>query len=203
MSGPILPVVVLDEPGQAVPLGEALLAGGIDAVEITLRTAAGIEGIRRACAVPGLRVGAGSVLTPGHVDRVVDAGATFVVSPGLSPAVVDRAREHGVDVLPGVATPSELMAATALGFDEVKLFPAGLLGGPAYVEALSAPFPGVRFVPSGGVSPRTLAGYLAVPAVRMVSGSWMVARPLLASGDWAQVTALSAAAVRAAAQPGS
>ncbi|MBL7258572.1 bifunctional 4-hydroxy-2-oxoglutarate aldolase/2-dehydro-3-deoxy-phosphogluconate aldolase [Paractinoplanes lichenicola] len=197
MSSPILPVVVLDDPGQAVPLGEALLAGGIDSVEITLRTAAGLEGIRHARTVEGLRVGAGSVLTPSHVDQVVEAGAEFIVCPGLSAAVVERAREHGVDILPGVATPSELMAAVALGLDEVKLFPAGLLGGPAYIEALSAPFPAMRFVPSGGVSLATLRDYLAVPAITTVSGTWMVARKLLAAGDWARVTALSAEAIAA------
>ncbi|MCY1137241.1 bifunctional 4-hydroxy-2-oxoglutarate aldolase/2-dehydro-3-deoxy-phosphogluconate aldolase [Actinoplanes sp. Pm04-4] len=195
MSSPVLPVVVLDDATQAVPLGEALLAGGIDSVEITLRTAAGLEGIRRARAVPGLRVGAGSVLTPAHVDQVVEAGAEFIVCPGLSTAVVSRAREHGVDILPGVATASEVMAAVALGLDEVKLFPAGLLGGPAYIEALSAPFPGMRFVPSGGVSAATLADYLAVPSVRTASGSWMVARDLLARADWARITELSAQAL--------
>ncbi|WP_306204985.1 bifunctional 4-hydroxy-2-oxoglutarate aldolase/2-dehydro-3-deoxy-phosphogluconate aldolase [Actinoplanes sp. RD1] len=189
---PILPVVVLDDAAQAAPLGAALLAGGIPEVEITLRTAAGLEGIRRASTVEGLRVGAGSVLTPEHVDQVVAAGAQFIVCPGLSAAVVERARSYDVPVLPGVATASELMAAVALGFDEVKLFPAGLLGGPGYIRALSAPFPGVRFVPSGGVSAATLGDYLAVPAVRTVSGSWMI------SDDLAEVTALSRAAVRAA-----
>lgn len=195
MTGPILPVVVLDDAEQAVPLGVALRAGGINTVEITLRTAAGLDGIRRARQVDGLRVGAGSVLTPQHVDQVAEAGAQFVVCPGLSVAVVERARERGLDVLPGVATPSELMAAVALGLDEVKLFPAGLLGGPAYIEALSAPFPGMRFVPSGGVSQKTLPDYLGLASVRTVSGSWMVARNLLAEEDWAEVTALSVEAV--------
>jgi 2-dehydro-3-deoxyphosphogluconate aldolase / (4S)-4-hydroxy-2-oxoglutarate aldolase len=195
-NSPLLPVVVLDDAGQAAPLGEALLAGGIDSVEITLRTAAGIEGIRRAKAVEGLRVGAGSVLTPEHVDRVVDAGAEFIVCPGLHPAVVERARHHGVGIIPGVATASEIMAAVNLGLDEVKLFPAGLLGGPAYIKAVSAPFPGLRFVPSGGVSPETLSDYLALGCVRTVSGSWMVSRDLLAAADWARVTTLSAAAVK-------
>jgi 2-dehydro-3-deoxyphosphogluconate aldolase / (4S)-4-hydroxy-2-oxoglutarate aldolase len=183
--------VVLDDAAQAAPLGAALLAGGIADVEITLRTAAGLEGIRQACTVGGLRVGAGSVLTPQHVDQVVAAGAQFVVCPGLSAAVVERARSYDVPVLPGVATASEVMAAVALGFDEVKLFPAGLLGGPDYIRALSAPFPGVRFVPSGGVSAATLGDYLAVPAVRTVSGSWMISR------DLDRVTALSKAAVQA------
>ncbi|MET0419093.1 MAG: bifunctional 4-hydroxy-2-oxoglutarate aldolase/2-dehydro-3-deoxy-phosphogluconate aldolase [Actinoplanes sp.] len=195
---PILPVVVLDDAGQAAPLGTALVAGGVTDIEITLRTAAGLEGIRRARAVDGLRVGAGSVLTPAHVDQVVDAGAEFIVCPGLSAAVVERARQHGVPILPGVATPSEVMAAVALGLDEVKLFPAGLLGGPAYIRALSAPFPGMRFVPSGGVSAATLGDYLAVPSVRTVSGTWMVAPELLRRAAWSEVSELSAAAVAAA-----
>ncbi|WP_430788065.1 bifunctional 4-hydroxy-2-oxoglutarate aldolase/2-dehydro-3-deoxy-phosphogluconate aldolase [Actinoplanes sp. G11-F43] len=192
----ILPVVVLDRADQAEPLGAALLAGGIDTMEITLRTAAGLDGIRRARSLDGVRVGAGSVLTPEHVDQVVDAGAEFIVCPGLSAAVVERARHHGVDILPGVATPTDLMAAVALGLDRVKLFPAGLLGGPAWIAALSAPFPGMRFVPSGGVTAANLADYLAIPAVDQVSGSWMVTRELIAGGDWDRVTALSARAVQ-------
>lgn len=192
----ILPVVVLDRADQAVPLGEALLAGGITTMEITLRTAAGLEGIRRAREVAGLRVGAGSVLTPEHVDQVVAAGAEFIVCPGLSAAVVDRAREHGVEILPGVATATDVMAAVALGLDRVKLFPAGLLGGPAYIRALSAPFPGMRFVPSGGVSAANLADYLAIAVVDQVSGSWMVTPDLLSREDWAGVTALSQRAVQ-------
>lgn len=193
---PVMPVVVLDEPAQAVPLGKALLAGGIDAVEITLRTAAGLDGIRALAAeLPDLEVGAGSVLVPGQVDQVVSAGARFVVSPGLSVGVVERARALGVPALPGVATASELMTAVGLGLTEVKFFPAGLLGGPPAIQALSAPFPGVRFMPSGGVSATTMADYLAVPAVPSVSGSWMVEPALLRDGRWDEVTARSAAAM--------
>ena len=197
---PVMPVVVLDEPAQAVPLGEALLAGGIDAVEITLRTAAGLDGIRALAAeLPDLEVGAGSVLVPDQVDQVVSAGARFVVSPGLSVGVVERARALGVPALPGVATASELMTAVGLGLTEVKFFPAGLLGGPAAIQALSAPFPGVRFMPSGGVSVTTMADYLAVPAVPSVSGSWMVEPALLRDGRWDEVTRRSAEAVAKAA----
>src|SRR4051812_26273302 len=128
---PVVPVVVLDDPDQALPLGAALLAGGIDVIEITLRTDAGLEAIRRLAAdLPGMHVGAGSVLVPAQVDQVVEAGARFVVSPGLSAEVVQRCRTLGVPPLPGVATATDLMAATALGLDEVKFFPAGLLGGP-------------------------------------------------------------------------
>lgn len=193
---PVVPVVVLDDPAQALPLGEALLAGGIDVVEITLRTAAGVDAIRALAALPGMRVGAGSVLVPDQVDHVVAAGARFVVSPGLSAGVVDRARALGVPALPGVATASDLMAAVGLGLTEVKVFPAGLLGGPAAIRALAAPFPGISFMPSGGVTAATMADYLALPAVPAVSGSWMVDRTLLGEARWDEVTARSAAAMR-------
>jgi 2-dehydro-3-deoxyphosphogluconate aldolase/(4S)-4-hydroxy-2-oxoglutarate aldolase len=196
---PVVPVVVLDHPDQAVPLGEALLAGGIDVVEVTLRTDAGLEAIRRLSALPDLHVGAGSVLVPDQADQVVDAGARFVVSPGLSVDVVARCRALDVPVLPGVATASELMTATALGLDEVKFFPAGLLRGPAGIRALAAPFTRMAFIPSGGVGAANMADYLAVPTVPAVSGSWMVDPALLRAGDWAEVTARSADAVARAA----
>ena len=195
---PVVPVVVLDDPELAVPLGEALLAGGIDVVEITLRTDAGLEAIRRLGALPGLHVGAGSVLVPTQVDEVVAAGARFVVSPGLSVDVVERSRALGVPALPGVATASDLMTATALGLSEVKFFPAGLLGGPAAIRALTAPFTRMSFMPSGGVNADNMADYLAVPAVPAVSGSWMVEPALLRAKDWDEVTARSAAAVEKA-----
>jgi 2-dehydro-3-deoxyphosphogluconate aldolase/(4S)-4-hydroxy-2-oxoglutarate aldolase len=192
---PVVPVVVLDDPAQALPLGEALLAGGIDVIEITLRTDAGLEAIRRLAAVPGLHVGAGSVLVPDQVDQVVDAGARFVVSPGLSVEVVHRCRALDVAPLPGVATASDLMTAVGLGLGEVKFFPAGLLGGPTAIRALAAPFTRMSFLPSGGVKPDNLADYLAVPAVAAVSGSWMVEPVLLREGRWEEVTARSSAAI--------
>jgi 2-dehydro-3-deoxyphosphogluconate aldolase / (4S)-4-hydroxy-2-oxoglutarate aldolase len=192
---PVVPVVVLDDPGQALPLGEALLAGGIDVIEITLRTDAGLESIRRLADLPGLHVGAGSVLVPDQVDEVVKAGARFVVSPGISVDVVRRCRALDVAALPGLATASELMTATALGLTEVKFFPAGLLGGPAAIRALAAPFTRVAFMPSGGVKAENMADYLAVPAVPAVSGSWMVEPALLRAGDWSEVTARAADAI--------
>ena len=199
---PVVPVVVLDDPDLAIPLGEALLAGGIDVVEITLRTEAGLEAIRRVAGLEGLHVGAGSVLVPDQVDQVVAAGARFVVSPGLSATVVRRCRAAGVAVLPGVATASELMAATALGLTEVKFFPAAQLGGPAAIRALAAPFRHMAFLPSGGVGPDTMADYLALPSVPAVSGSWMVDPALLREGRWAEVAARSADAVKRAAGTG-
>jgi 2-dehydro-3-deoxyphosphogluconate aldolase / (4S)-4-hydroxy-2-oxoglutarate aldolase len=195
---PIVPVVVLDDPEQALPLGEALLAGGIDVVEITLRTAAGLEAIRRLATLPGMHVGAGSVLVPHQVEQVVQAGARFVVSPGLSVEVVQRSRALGVPSLPGVATASDLMAASALGLDEVKFFPAGLLGGPAAIRALAAPFTGMSFMPSGGVNADNMGDYLALPTVPAVGGSWMVDPALLRAGRWDEVTARSSAAVERA-----
>jgi 2-dehydro-3-deoxyphosphogluconate aldolase/(4S)-4-hydroxy-2-oxoglutarate aldolase len=195
---PVVPVVVLDDAELAVPLGEALLAGGIDVVEITLRTDAGLEAIRRLAALPDLHVGAGSVLVPAQVDEVVAAGARFVVSPGLSVDVVERSRALGVPALPGVATASDLMTATALGLSEVKFFPAGLLGGPAAIRALAAPFTRMAFMPSGGVNADNMTDYLAVPAVPAVSGSWMVEPALLRGKEWGEVTARSAAAVKKA-----
>jgi 2-dehydro-3-deoxyphosphogluconate aldolase/(4S)-4-hydroxy-2-oxoglutarate aldolase len=195
---PVVPVVVLDHPDQALPLGEALLAGGIDVVEITLRTDAGLEAIRRLSALPDLHVGAGSVLVPDQADQVVEAGARFVVSPGLSVDVVQRCRALDVPALPGVATAGELMTATALGLDEVKFFPAGLLGGPAAIKALAAPFTRVAFMPSGGVNAGNMTDYLAVPAVPAVSGSWMVDPALLHAKNWDEITARSAAAITTA-----
>jgi 2-dehydro-3-deoxyphosphogluconate aldolase / (4S)-4-hydroxy-2-oxoglutarate aldolase len=192
---PVVPVVVLDDPSQAVPLGEALLAGGIDVIEITLRTDAGLESIRRLADLPGLHVGAGSVLVPDQVDEVVKAGARFVVSPGISAGVVQRCRALDVPTLPGLATASDLMTATALGLTEVKFFPAGLLGGPAAIRALAAPFTRMAFMPSGGVKAENMADYLAVPAVPAVSGSWMVEPALLRAGDWTEVTARAADAI--------
>ena len=192
---PIVPVVVLDDPEQALPLGEALLAGGIDVVEITLRTDAGLEAIRRLATLPGMHVGAGSVLVPHQVDQVVEAGARFVVSPGLAVDVVQQSHALGVPALPGVATGSDLMAASALGLDEVKFFPAGLLGGPAAIRALAAPFTTMSFMPSGGVNADNMGDYLALPAVPAVGGSWMVDPALLREGRWDEVTARASAAV--------
>jgi 2-dehydro-3-deoxyphosphogluconate aldolase/(4S)-4-hydroxy-2-oxoglutarate aldolase len=195
---PVVPVVVLDDPAHAVALGEALLAGGIDVVEITLRTPAGLDAIRRLAGMPGLQVGAGSVLVAEQVDQVSDAGAEFIVSPGLSRKVVERSRALDVPALPAVATGSELMVAVELGLSEVKFFPAGILGGPAAIEALAAPFPNMSFMPSGGVNPNTMADYLALPAVPAVSGSWMVDPALLRSGRWDEVTSRAAGAMKCA-----
>ena len=177
-----LPVVVLDDVDEAEPLADALVAGGLGTVEVTLRTPAGLPALRRLAGRSDLLVGAGTVVEAEQVDAVVAAGARFVVTPGFDHSVVHRCRRLGVPVLPGVATASEVMAALSLGVDVVKLFPAGLLGGPAMVDALAGPFPGLRVVPSGGVTADSAPEYLARPSVPAVSGSWVTPRDLRSLG---------------------
>jgi 2-dehydro-3-deoxyphosphogluconate aldolase/(4S)-4-hydroxy-2-oxoglutarate aldolase len=195
----IIPVVVLENAAAAAPLAEALLAGGLHTVEVTFRTTAAESAIRAMSAYPELHVGAGTALTPGQVDRAVEAGARFVVTPGFGPAVVARCRKRGVPVYPGVATATEIQMALDAGLETVKFFPAEQLGGPAMVKALAAPFRSVRFIPTGGISAANMRGYLDLPAVVAVGGSWMVAADLIAAGDWATITKRTAEAVAAAA----
>lgn len=191
----LVPVVVLDDAAHADALAAALVAGGLPIAEVTFRTAAAQDSIRTMAARGDILVGAGTVLTVEQVDQAVAAGAQFVVSPGLSRAVVERCQEHGVLALPGAITATEVQAALELGLSTVKFFPAGTSGGPAAIKALAAPFSGVRFVPTGGVGPKNLAQYLAIPAVAAVGGSWMVPRDLVTAGDFAGIQALTADAV--------
>lgn len=194
----LLPVVVLSSAADAAPLAAALLAGGLHCAEVTFRTDAAEDAIRAMARESDLLVGAGTVLSTEQVDRAVDAGARFVVSPGFSAAVVGRCQEHGVPVFPGVATATEVQMALEAGLDTLKFFPAEQLGGAAMVKALAAPFRSARFLPTGGVTTGNLAGYLSVPAVLAVGGTWMVAADLLRAGAWDEVTRRSADAVRAA-----
>jgi 2-dehydro-3-deoxyphosphogluconate aldolase/(4S)-4-hydroxy-2-oxoglutarate aldolase len=196
----ILPVVVLDDAAKAEPLRAALVNGGLRCAEITFRTGAAAESIKIMAADPDMLVGAGTVLTPEQVDRAVEAGARFVVSPGFGPNVVRRCQELGVPVFPGIATATEIQMALEVGVTTVKFFPAEQLGGVAMVKALAAPFRDVRFIPTGGVTTANLSGYLAEPAVLAVGGTWMVASGLLAAGDWAEVTRRTLAAVEGAAR---
>lgn len=193
----VVPVVVLERPQDAAPLADALVAGGLPVAEVTLRTDGAAAAIRELAARDDLLVGAGTVLTRTQVDEAVAAGARFIVSPGLSRAVVERAQELGVPVLPGAVTASEIQAAIELGLDTVKFFPAGTSGGPAAIRALAAPFGQLRFVPTGGVGPSTLAEYLAIPAVAAVGGSWMVPSSAIRSGDFGAVERLVAQTVAA------
>ncbi|RPF22625.1 bifunctional 4-hydroxy-2-oxoglutarate aldolase/2-dehydro-3-deoxy-phosphogluconate aldolase [Myceligenerans xiligouense] len=198
----VVPVVVVDDATQGLGVARALDDGGLPVAEVTFRTSgarAAIEAITAEC--PGMLVGAGTVVSPRQVDEAVTAGASFLVSPGLSEAVVRAAQEAGVPILPGVATASDIMAALDLGITTVKLFPAGVVGGPGAIKALSGPFGQVRFVPTGGVSAANLPEYLGLPSVLAVGGSWMVDKTLVAAGDLAEITRRTAQAVSLAAGP--
>lgn len=188
----VLPVVVVDDAAVANDLATVLVAAGLPAVEITLRTGSALDAIAQAATVPGALIGAGTVLTPEHVDDAVSAGARFLVSPGLDAEVVRRARAHDVAVLPGVATASDLMHAVRLGIDAVKFFPAEPLGGLATLAALAQPFPGIRFVPTGGVRPDTMAEYLGHQAVLAVGGTWIATREDLRQGELDRIAAIAA-----------
>lgn len=195
----LVPVVVLNDTGHADGLADALLAGGLPVAEVTLRTDAGLGSIRTMADRGDILVGAGTVTTVDQVDQVVDAGARFIVSPGFSRAVVDRALHHGVPIVPGCVTPSEIMAALEAGITTVKFFPAGVYGGAKAIKALAAPFAGVQFIPTGGVSADNLGDFLSLPYVPAVGGSWMVPVGSIDAGDFDDVTRLTAQAVSAAA----
>jgi 2-dehydro-3-deoxyphosphogluconate aldolase/(4S)-4-hydroxy-2-oxoglutarate aldolase len=195
----VLPVVVLDDADDAPALGAALLRAGLPCAEITFRTAAAAAAIAKLADEPALVVGAGTVITVDQVDWAVAAGARFVVAPGFDAAVVRRCREHDVAVLPGVATATDVMAAIREGLTAVKLFPAGALGGVAMVDALAGPFPGLRFVPTGGIAVDDVPNYLARPSVLAVGGSWVAPRALLRARRFDDVTRLAADAVAAVA----
>jgi 2-dehydro-3-deoxyphosphogluconate aldolase/(4S)-4-hydroxy-2-oxoglutarate aldolase len=192
----IVPVVVLDDLETARPLAAALEQGGLPVAEVTFRTDVAADAVRLLAGERRLLVGAGTVVRPEQVDLAVEAGARFIVTPGLSPRVVQRCRELDVLVIPGVATATEVIAALDHGLDLLKLFPAQVAGGVALLRALQGPFPGVRWIPTGGVSGANAAAYLALPSVAAVGGSWMVASELIAAGDFASVTRLTREAVR-------
>lgn len=188
----VLPVVTLPDPETAEPLVDALAGGGLPVVEITLRTPAALAALRRVAGRTDVTVGAGTVLTGEQAEQAVVAGARFVVSPGLDEDVVRVCLGHGVPVVPGVATPTELVRARSLGLSVVKLFPAEQLGGPAMVRALATLDSTTSFLPTGGVTERSAPDYLALPRVLAVGGSWMVPPAAVSAGNWAQVGVLAA-----------
>ena len=194
---PVIPVIVLSNPAHAVALARALVAGGIRMLEITLRTPqalACIEAIARD--VPEAVAGAGTVRTAADVQASAMAGARFAVSPGFSHAVAQACRDAGLPLLPGVATGSEIMAAQDEGLSELKFFPALQAGGAAMLKAWHGPFAEVRFCPTGGVTPANAAGFLSLPNVLCVGGSWLTPLELVEQGNWAQITALASEACR-------
>ena len=192
-------VAVIDKPDDAVPLAEALLAGGLHTMEIPFRTAAAAESVKRIRqGLPGMCIGAGTLLTAEQVQRAVDAGAQFGVAPGLNEAVLTAAHKNKMPFFPGVMTPTEVGRALDLGWKHLKFFPAETFGGVNALKALAGPFghTGVKFVPTGGITAATLPNYLAIPQVAAVGGSWMAERKLVAEKNWAKVTALTAEAMK-------
>jgi 2-dehydro-3-deoxyphosphogluconate aldolase/(4S)-4-hydroxy-2-oxoglutarate aldolase len=193
----IIPVIKIEDAEKAVPLVKALMAGGIPCAEITFRTKAGEEAIRRVHDA-GLEVvlGAGTILTTEQVDRAVNAGASFIVCPGYNPKVVNHCIEKGIPVVPGCATPSDMEQALAAGLDTVKFFPAGQSGGIDYIKAVSAPYSTLKFIPTGGIGPDNLRDYLAFDKVIACGGSWMVKADLINADDFEGITKLCKEAIR-------
>ena len=197
--GPVIPVIVLDRVGDAVPLARALVAGGVRVLEVTLRTPAAlacIEAIARA--VPEAIVGAGTLRSAADARAARDAGSAFGVSPGYTVALGAACRDIGLPLLPGVATASEVMAAQADGIDFLKFFPATAAGGLPMLKALAGPFPDVVFCPTGGITPESAPQFLALPNVKVCGGSWLTPAAVVAAGDWDRITRLAreAAALR-------
>ncbi|HTQ50899.1 MAG TPA: bifunctional 4-hydroxy-2-oxoglutarate aldolase/2-dehydro-3-deoxy-phosphogluconate aldolase [Candidatus Acidoferrales bacterium] len=195
----LVAIAVIDRPEDAVPLAEALLAGGLEVIEVTFRTAAAAESIARICkGCPRMIVGAGTLLTADQVKDALDAGAQFGVSPGLSETVVKTALENKLPMFPGCVTPTEVMCAMELGCRHLKFFPAETFGGVNALRAMSGPFghAGVKFIPTGGITAATLPDYLAVPEVAAVGGSWMTERKLIKENAWDKITALTLAAMK-------
>lgn len=195
----IIPVIVLDDPDLARPLAGALAEGGLPCAEVTFRTPRAAETLRLMAQDTRLVVGAGTILTVAQVDAAIEAGATYIVTPGYSREVVRACQGRGVPVIPGVATPTEIQMALADGITLVKFFPAEAIGGTRALSAMAAPFPMLRFIPTGGISPGNLADYLALSSVVAVGGSWMVPASLVSQHKWADVTRLAAEAVAAVA----
>lgn len=192
---PVVPVLLVDRVATAIPLAKALVAGGLRAIEITLRTEAALDAIKAVAEeVDGALVGAGTILDARQFAAAVKVGSKFIVSPGTTQELLDVARKSPVPLLPGVSTPSEIMALREEGYALLKFFPAEQAGGAAFLKALSSPLGGMSFCPTGGITPKTATDYLSLPNVLCVGGSWVAPKDLVAKGDWSAITALAAEA---------
>jgi len=193
-SASVIPVIAIDNPEHAVPLARALVEGGIRVLEVTLRTPHGLGAIRAMAQVPGAIVGVGTLTQGEEFAAARDAGALFGVSPGLTATLIDAARKSGLPLLPGVMTPSEVMAAREAGFRQLKLFPAVPAGGVGMLNAIGGPLPDVTFCPTGGISIETAPQFLACKNVACVGGSWLTPKDAIMAGNWAHITQLARAA---------
>ncbi|RJX71021.1 keto-hydroxyglutarate-aldolase/keto-deoxy-phosphogluconate aldolase [Vibrio sinensis] len=188
-ASPIVPVMVIERLEDAIPMAQALLDGGISVFEITLRTDVALEAIRQiAQTFPQAYVGAGTVICPEQYDAAVEAGSQFIISPGMTPELLAHAKQNSVALIPGVATPSEVMSAIAQGYTHLKFFPAEANGGVKSLAAISAPLPQVRFCPTGGISPANVKDYVALNCVATVGGTWMLPKAGETNINWADVT---------------
>ena len=195
--GPVIPVIVIEEIAHAVPLAKALVAGGVRVLEVTLRTDVGLEAIRAiAREVDDAIVGVGTISRPEHFNQAIEAGARFGVSPGLTGDLIRAAQASGLPLLPGVMTPSDVIAARNAGFVALKLFPAQQAGGIGMLKAMGGPFPDVTFCPTGGVTAESASSFLALSNVGCVGGSWLTPPAMVRNGEWAAITALARAAAR-------
>ena len=188
---PIVPVLVVDDAAHARPLAEALVAGGLPALEVTLRTPAALDAIRAMAQVPGGVVGAGTLVTPEDVRAAKEAGAQFGVSPGATDALIAACEAEGLPLLPGAATATEAMRLLEQGYDMLKFFPAEASGGAPALKAIGAPLPQITFCPTGGVSPANARDYLSLPNVICAGGSWVAPKQMVAQGEWARIEALA------------
>lgn len=188
---PVVPVLVIEDLAQAAPLARALVAGGLPALEVTLRTPCALEAIRAMADVEGGHVGAGTLLTPADVKAARKAGATFGVSPGATDSLIKACEDEGLPLLPGAVTATEIMALLERGYTVQKFFPAEQAGGAAFLKSIGGPLPQVSFCPTGGISLASAPSYLALPNILCVGGSWVAPKTLLAQGDWAGITRLA------------
>lgn len=188
---PIVPVLVIDDAATAAPLAKALIAGGLPALEVTLRTPAALDAIRAISKVPGGHVGAGTLVTPDDVRAAKEAGATFGVSPGATDALIAACEEMDLPLLPGAATATEAMRLLSRGYDMLKFFPAEASGGAPALKAIGAPLPQITFCPTGGVSPANVKSYLSLPNVLCAGGSWVAPKELVAQKAWGEIETLA------------
>jgi 2-dehydro-3-deoxyphosphogluconate aldolase/(4S)-4-hydroxy-2-oxoglutarate aldolase len=191
---PVVPVLVIDDLAHARPLAEALVKGGLPALEVTLRTPCALDAIRAMAEVPGGMVGAGTLLTPADVKAAKAAGATFGVSPGATDRIIAACEDEGLPLLPGAVTASEVMALLERGYTVQKFFPAEQSGGAAFLKSIGSPIPQVSFCPTGGISLKNAMDYLSLKNILCVGGSWVAPKDAMAAGNWAEITRLAAEA---------
>ncbi|KAB8310158.1 bifunctional 4-hydroxy-2-oxoglutarate aldolase/2-dehydro-3-deoxy-phosphogluconate aldolase [Erwinia endophytica] len=198
-AGPVIPVIVINQLEHAVPLAKALVAGGVNVLEVTLRTPCALEAIRAiASAVPEAMIGAGTVINAEQLQQVTAAGARFAISPGLTESLLTAANAGSIPLIPGISSVSQLMLGLDHGLREFKFFPAEANGGVKALQAIAGPFPQVRFCPTGGISPANYRDYLALKSVLCIGGSWLVPEDALQNGDYDRITSLAREAVAGA-----